>query len=410
MSEASTTALIVGAGMNGGAMALALARSGIDVCVIESRPPLLDWPAGDYDLRVSALTRASQNLLDKLGAWDEMRAERIAPYRAMHVWDAAGRGTIHFEAQEIGEPDLGHIVENRVTTKALWQRLQALDKVRLIENDELVAFERTSGARARIRAELASGRRIHAEVLIGADGARSKVRQLSGIACTGWDYDQHALVATIETEQPHQATAWQRFLPSGPLALLPLDAPRRCSIVWSTAPDHAEELLELPEAAFNRQLTSASEARLGRILGSGPRAVFPLRRSHASAYVAPGVALIGDAAHTIHPLAGQGVNLGFLDVAELHRALLNAMRRQRPLGDLAALRRYERARKADNLLMQAGMDGFKRLFSNTNPLLRMLRDNGMNLIDHSPPLKRLIMRQALEGRGSSALLHRPATP
>ncbi len=403
----STRILIAGAGMNGGAMGVALARAGFEVTLIEPHPPLLEWNADDYDVRVSALTRASQNLLDNLGAWRAMRADRVAAYQAMHVWDAGGRGCIHFDAAEIGEPDLGHIVENRVTTRALWQCMRELENLRLIDDDALAGLRAEGQA---MRAELNSGRVLRAELVIGADGARSRVRELAGIASNARDYDQHALVATIETERPHQATAWQRFLPSGPLALLPLADPHRCSIVWSTAPAHAEELLELEDSAFARQLTSASEAVLGQVLGCGPRALFPLRRSHASAYVTPGIALIGDAAHTIHPLAGQGVNLGFLDVAELCRVLEDSARRHRPLGDLHTLRKYERARRGDNLLIQTGMDGFKQLFGNANPLLRAVRDGGMNLTDRVTPLKHLIMRQTLAGRSDAPLLRRPATP
>ncbi len=399
--------LVIGAGMNGGAMACALAQAGFTVGVVERQTPLLEWDASDYDPRVSALTRASQNLLRNLDVWPAMQSERVAAYGAMHVWDAGGDGRIHFDAAEIGEADLGHIVENRVTTKALWQRLLREENVTLIDADSLQSFRREG---RRMHVELGFGRQLRCELIIGADGAGSRVRQLAAIGAHGWNYDQHAVVTTVRTEKPHQATAWQRFMPNGPLALLPLDQPHYSSIVWSTHPEHAEELLALPEDAFLQQLTSASEAVLGRALACSRRAAFPLRLSHARDYVAPGLALIGDAAHTIHPLAGQGVNLGFLDVAELSRVLIDARKRRRPLGDQLALRKYERARKTDNLAMQAGMDGFKRLFSNANPLLRGIRDAGMNLTDRAVPLKHQIMRHTLGSRGDAPLLKHRSTP
>jgi 2-octaprenylphenol hydroxylase len=242
--------------------------------------------------------------------------------------------------------------------------------------------------------ELTDGRRLAARLLVGADGRDSWVRDRAGIATRGWLYDQEAVVANVEVAEPHRETAWQRFLPTGPLAFLPL-ADGRCSIVWSATEGRARGLMALDEAGFRRELEEAFERRLGAIGAIGPRASFPLRLQHAKEYVRPRLALIGDAAHAVHPLAGQGVNLGFLDAAALAAAIEEALARGRDIGGLWALRRYERARRGDNALMLAAMDGFKRLFSNRNPPLAALRSAGLTAADHLAPLKRLFMRQAL---------------
>lgn len=394
--------LIVGGGMVGSALACALGRAGFSVALLDATLPETEWDRDEVDLRVSALTRASQQLLTRLGAWQRMAALRVSPYREMHVWDAGG-ASIHFDSAEIGEPDLGHIVENRVTRLALWQELQGLEQVELLCPAVLDDFD-LGGAGVQVR--LDGGRSLSARLLVGADGGRSRVRSLAGIAVRGWAYDQHALVATIRPQRHHQDTAWQRFMATGPLAFLPIED-GRCSIVWSTRPEHAESLLALPDDEFLTALGDASERVLGEILEVGPRACFPLRLQHAESYVKPGLALIGDAAHSIHPLAGQGVNLGFLDAAQLADSLIQARAAGRDIGSLACLRRFERARKGDNIAMLAAMDGFKRLFGNRNPGLRLVRNLGLGLTDRAGPLKRLIMQRALGRIGELPALARP---
>jgi len=383
--------LIAGAGMVGGALACGLAMAGFRVAVVERQPPTNEWPADEVDLRVSALTRASQRILQNLGAWERMRELRVSPYQGMQVWDAGGSGSIHFDAAEIGEPDIGHIVENRVTQLALWEQLQRLDNIEICSPGEIVQID-LHGERP--VATLDGGREVHPQLLVGAEGANSPVREMAGISSSGWAYDQHAIVATITAQQPAGGIARQRFMAAGPLALLPI-TDGHCSIVWSTSPTEAERLMALDDDSFCTELTAASEQVLGSMTGVGPRGCFPLRLRHADRYVASGLALAGDAAHGIHPLAGQGVNLGLLDAATLVDVLVGARTTGRPLGAMATLRRYERARRSANMEMLALMDLFKRLFSNHNPPLGLLRNLGLNLADAASPVKRLLIRRAM---------------
>ncbi len=397
--------LVVGGGMVGAALACALAQRGFRVRLLELHRPDCTWPRETFEIRVSAINRASRNLFQHLGAWDEMVRRRVTPYERMVVWEAGG-GEIRFDAAELGEPELGHIIENRVVQCALWAVLDEHPEVEVILGAELVAFEpsdRRPVLRVRVEGE---ERRLEADLVVAADGARSRLRELAGIPTRGWGYDQHALVCTVRAEQGHHATAWQRFMPSGPLALLPM-AETWCSIVWSTEPREAARLAELEPDAFDEAVTRASEARLGRLSLEGERGVFPLRLQHAARYVMPGLALVGDAAHVIHPLAGQGVNLGLMDAAELVDVLVTAREKRRPLGHELTLRRYERARKGENLAMQAAMDGFKRLFSNEIPPLKLARNLGLELADRMPLLKKLMIRGAMGTLGEPPSLARP---
>ena len=395
--------IIAGGGMVGSTLACALGQAGFSVALVETRAPTRDWPSDEVDLRVSALTRASQQILQNLGVWQRMCSLRVSPYREMRVWDATGSGTIHFDSAAIGEPDLGHIVENRVTQLALWERLEQLNTVARLCPAAVTALEHgPQGPRAVIE----DGREIQARLVVAADGARSRVRGLAGIPVRGWGYDQDAVVATVRPERHHRDTAWQRFMPRGPLAFLPIDD-GRCSIVWSTSPEHAQQLLDLGPAPFCEALGGASDYVLGEVLETGPRASFPLRLQHALQYVQPGLALVGDAAHAIHPLAGQGVNLGLLDAATLAEVLVEARRAGREIGSYGVLRRYERSRKGDNLMMLATMDGFKRLFGNDLAPLRLLRNLGLRLTVSAGPVKDLIMRRALGMLGEQPRLAKP---
>lgn len=393
MPSAAYDIVITGAGMVGAALACALGASGLRIVVIEAQPlPTGIHPGDDYDLRVSAITRASQRIFESVGAWDGMCARRISPFRDMHVWDAAGNGEIHFDSAEIGEDTLGHIIENRVIQLALLERMRALDNVELILPARLMEFATHADS---VELRLDDGRCLVARLAVGADGAESHLRRLVGIATRGWKYEQKALVTTVQTELPHRETAWQRFLPTGPLAFLPL-ADGRSSIVWSTTPERADTLLAMDEKGFLAELEQAFDARLGCMIASpGPRAAFPLRLQHATAYTAPRIALIGDAAHIIHPLAGQGVNLGLLDAATLAEVVLDAQRAGKDIGALVTLRRYERWRKGGNLAMMAAMDGFKRLFGSDLTPLKLLRNLGLNITNAAVPVKNIVVRHAM---------------
>ncbi|MCP4597102.1 MAG: NAD(P)-binding protein [Neptuniibacter sp.] len=409
--------VIVGAGMVGVTLATALAPSGLEIVVLEQREGDVSGfsefvekqQAEGYDPRVSALTCASQQILTSVGAWQHMQQFRLSPYTDMDVWDGEGTGHIHFSASELHEPALGHIVENRVTLAGLYQALQTHENIQLltgVEVKKLSAPEQDG----RI-VSLADGRELHAKLVVASDGAMSKTRQMAGIPMWEWDYGHHAIVTTVKTENAHQKTAWQRFTEDGPLALLPLSSDEGdcyCSIVWSTSPAHAKALMELDDQAFCAELTKTFEHRLGDILWNDQRFVFPLRQRHAKHYIQGGFAAIGDAAHTIHPLAGQGVNLGLLDAAQLAETLSDAVKRGEDIGSESVLRRFQRIRRNDNIQMSAAMEGFKRLFNETQPFVRLARNMGMNLLDKLTPVKNHIVMDAMGLNGKlPALAQRP---
>ena len=417
-SSSMTDIVISGAGMVGAALACALAPSGVRIQLLEQRPgSLQQWLAeadaamtpGRHDARVSALNLASVQLLTSLSAWSGVQARRAAAYTDMEVWDGEGSGRIHFSADALHENCLGYIVENSVILAALHEQLNRFDNVELISDVSLrqLSAPDTDGHRELV---LSNGRRIETRLLVGADGAESLTRQLSGIGATEWDYGHHAIVTTVHTEQSHADTCWQRFTEDGPLALLPLAAEndRTLSIVWSTSPEHAASLMALDESEFCTALGRAFEHRLGRIEGCDERRSIVLRQRHAHRYTETGLALVGDAAHTIHPLAGQGVNLGFMDAAALAEVLLAAMARGESLTDELVLRRFQRQRRSANLTMAAAMEGFRRLFAPRPPVVRLLRSCGMNLTDRLEPLKQHLVLQAMGLSGERpALARRP---
>ena len=389
--------IIVGAGMVGSALALALQHSGLQILLLDGGPLSLKPFAQDaaFEPRVSALSAASQRILERLGAWDGIAARRTSPYAEMQVWDGSGTGQVHFSAASVHAEVLGHIVENRVVQDGLLDALYEAD-LGLLPGARLEQLRRSGDDWL---LTLSDGRELRAPLVIAADGANSAVRRLAGCATREWDYLHHAIVTSVRCSKPHQQTAWQRFTDDGPLAFLPLakadDAEHWCSIVWSTTPAEATRLMALDDAAFRRELGKAFEWRLGEVLESDPRHSIPLRQRHAKRYVEPGLALIGDAAHTIHPLAGQGVNLGFLDGAVLAEVLLHALERGENLADIKVLGRFERRRMPHNLAMMAAMEGFERLFQ-ADPLpLRWLRNSGLNLVDGASQTKALFVRQAL---------------
>ncbi len=401
--------IIVGAGMVGSTLGLALEGSGLDILVLDASPlEAADFdPQGSFEPRVSALSAASQRIFERLGAWPGMSARRVSPYTDMHVWDGSGTGQIHFSAETVHAEVLGHIVENRVVQDALLETMQRGGRLQLIGDARVEQLTQTDEG---WRLTLGDGRELHTPLLVAADGANSAVRRLAGCETREWDYLHQAIVASVRCSEPHQRTAWQRFTDDGPLAFLPLERDRDqhwCSIVWSVTELEARRLMALEDAAFRAALGRAFERRLGEVEEVDPRLCIPLRQRHAKRYVQPGLALIGDAAHTIHPLAGQGVNLGLLDAAVLAEVIEAAMARGERPEDIRVLSRFERRRMPHNLAMMAAMEGFERLFQ-ADPLpLRWLRNTGLKAVQALPEAKALFVRQALGLSGDLPALARP---
>ncbi|MFT5704933.1 MAG: 2-octaprenylphenol hydroxylase [Shewanella sp.] len=386
---------IVGGGMVGLATAIGLAMDNLRVVVIDAGET--QAVTGEPKLRVSAINKASQRLLQNIGAWSYLDDDRLSPYQKMEVWDKDSFGKISFDAHSLSEEYLGSIIENDNIAHALSMRAAEFDEITHIENHTLanIAFgEREAWL------TLDNGDNLSAALVIGADGANSWVREQCKIPMTFWDYGHHAIVATVRTEIPHQDTARQVFLKDGPLAFLPLYEKNLCSIVWSVPPAKAKQLLESDQQTIERTLTAEFDGRMGMCqLECEPHA-FPLRMRYARHFARHRLFLAGDAAHTIHPLAGQGVNLGLLDAAAIIQTLGELKLEGKDIGDYSNLRSLERWRKADALEMIAAMEGFKRLFEGSNPVKKALRDFGLNLVDNISPVKTLFMLQAMGNKNS----------
>lgn len=389
------TILIAGAGVVGLATAALLATGRcaerLRVQVIEPRAQRR-WRADETDLRVYALSRASQRLLENVGAWRAISAARVSPYRRMHVWegnDPNGFGTLEFDAAELGEPDLGHIVEDSLLRTVLGDLVASAASAELTIGE----IESLDVGRRNVTASLANGGTAQGSLLIAADGSDSKVRSTLDLPVHARSYEQIAIVTHVTTARSHSETAWQRFLPGGPLAFLPL-ADGRSSIVWSLPEAEAKELAAVPEAEFLQALQEASADVLGELTAIAARATFPLRVLHAERYCSQRVALAGDAAHTVHPLAGQGMNLGLLDAAALASVVEDAVLAGEDPGDLKVLRRYERERKGDNRSMSLAFDALHRLFRLPG-WAAPFRATGLRAVNATGPAKRIFMERAL---------------
>jgi ubiquinone biosynthesis UbiH/UbiF/VisC/COQ6 family hydroxylase len=381
---------VVGAGMVGAALALALAREGFDVALIESRAPS-SWNSNDeIDLRVVALAPSSIELFGRLDVWKAITSARVCAYRRMCVWDAVAPGELNFDSEDCGEAALGYIVENRLIQHVLWQALQNDARVTLRCPARVNSTETDEQRRMLVLDDNTS---LPARLVIAADGADSVLRDMVGIATSERDYAQRAIVANVITSQSNENTAWQRFLPSATLAFLPL-SDGRSSIVWSVAAAEADRLLALDDASFCAELGAAFDFRLGSIRTTTPRAAFPLRLRTAERYIAPRFALIGDAAHVVHPLAGQGVNLGLRDVIELTEVLVAARTAKRDFAVEATLRKFERSRRSDNLLAAHAFDAIQRTFASDFMPIAMLRGLGLSAVDRIRPLKRIFADHA----------------
>ncbi|KYN87165.1 2-octaprenylphenol hydroxylase [Vibrio cidicii] len=386
---------IIGGGMVGLALAAAFKESELRVAVIEGRVP--ETQLGELpDVRVSALSRSSEIMLRKLGAWQGIIERRAAAYQSMEVWEQDSFAHINFDAASMAQDNLGHIVENRVIQLALLEQVEKMDNVTLLMPAQCQSM---AVGESEVWLSLDNGQALTAKLVVGADGANSWVRQQQDIPLTHWDYGHTAIVANVRTMEAHESVARQIFTPDGPLAFLPMSQGDMSSIVWSCEPDKAQALMALSDEQFNKALTSEFDVRLGLCEVVGERFAVPLKMRYARDFVRERVALVGDAAHTIHPLAGQGVNLGLLDAASLAQEVLALWRSGQDIGAQRNLRRYERWRKAEAAKMIAAMQGFRDLFAGQNPLKKLLRGVGMTVAGKLPGAKSEIMQYALGLKG-----------
>ena len=393
---------IIGGGMVGLAMAASLAETDLKILLIEKQnlagscgsDLLLDQDVSDqdFDVRVSAISPGNRNFLSSFNAWQNIPEQRLANYQTMKVWDGDGTGNIEFSAAKIAQPNLGVIVENRVIQASMLKSINAFGNITCIFEQQLEQIEVSED---KVEVILDDGSSYISQLLVGADGAHSLVRQKLNIDSKQTEYEQVAFVANVSTEHPHQDTAWQRFTPYGPVAFLPLANENLCSVVWSLDHDKADAIKELNKEEFANKLQNAFESKLGKVTAVSEHFGFPLVKRHAQNYLSQRVALVGDAAHTIHPLAGQGVNLGFQDVECLSKLIINLYQQQRDFGLLQNLRPFERERKAENMMMQNAMSGFKHLFANQTMPVTLLRNFAMSALDKLPMAKEVIIKKAM---------------
>lgn len=393
--------VIVGGGMVGAAVACCLGGSNLKVAVIEHEYPQAFDASQPHDLRVSALSIASKTILETVGAWQGIENKRLCPFKRMRVWE--GAGDTEFCSDDIGHSELGYIVENRLTQLALLERLENFSHIELICPVQITQLNYSADNDSEV--VLSNGRTLSTKLLVAADGAQSKIRQGVNLGVTSWDYDQHAMVIYIETAYPQQDITWQRFVATGPQAFLPLTG-NFGSIVWYNSPDEVKRLKSLAPDELKEELMATFPNCLGDVTRVISSTSFPLKRQHAQHYVKHGVALVGDAAHTINPLAGQGVNIGLLDAAALAEVVMDATKQGRNISDLSVLKQYEKMRRTENLKMMTVMDVFYQTFSNDFFPLKFLRNLGLGLAERVTPLKNKVMRGAMGLEGALPKLAR----
>ncbi|ARD43290.1 FAD-dependent oxidoreductase [Colwellia sp. PAMC 21821] len=372
--------VVVGGGMVGSASALSLAELGLKVAIIEKSAPAIFSPEQDFDLRVSAISLASEQLLKQLDAWQQLQQWRMCPYKRLGVWEFEQSYT-EFNAEDIHQTHLGHIIENRLIQLALWQKLQQHSNITLLCPETLINIEQCS---ADVKLTLSS-ETISAKVVIGADGGNSFVRKLANIGTTGWDYAQSAMLINVQTEKPQQDITWQQFYPTGPLAMLPMPG-NFASLVWYHDKDEIKRLSALSNDNLAQEISQNFPARLGKVEVIN-KAAFPLTRRHANQYHKGRILLIGDAAHTINPMAGQGVNLGFKDVKALQHVIAKAIGNGESWHEPKVLASYQQKRRTDNLLMMTTMDALYLSFGHVSPLVKLARNAGLMMVNTVPSLK-----------------------
>jgi len=385
--------LVIGGGLVGGTLACGLAQHGMTVLVAEREDPAV-WMSNAYDGRSSAVALGCQKVLDVLGIWRHM-GESCQPIEDIRIADKTAPLFMHYHRHEAGDEPMGYMAENLVTRRAIQARLAELDHATLLAPVEVTGVTRDAHG---VEATLADGRRLRARLIVAADGRRSPTREAAGIGVTGWRYKQDAIVVTVEHEIPHHGTAIEHFLPAGPFATLPLTG-NRSSIVWCERPDWTKDLIALPDDRFKAEFMARFGDHFGDVRFIGPRFSYPMSLQFAERYTDQRLVLVGDAAHGMHPVAGQGMNYGLRDVAVLVEKLVHVHRLGLDPGTPDVLRHYESLRRADNAIMLAATDGIVRLFSNDWEPLRLARTAGLAVVDRLGPLKRLFMRHAMGTTG-----------
>ncbi len=378
--------IIIGGGVTGSVLAVLLEQTNLKIALVEANR----FDPEKNDPRVFAITLSSEQIFRSAGIWEELQSQPMGHFREINVWDANGSGNIHFDSKTICEPTLGYIIENQKIQSALKNKIDPLENIDWHCPEKIDQLTTHSD---HVSVLLESGKKITSKLIVGADGANSRVRELAEIKNEIYDYQQTAIVCSVKTQVVHNDIARQRFLSSGPLAFLPLSDPHMSSIVWSTTPNQAQALLKSNEEIFHQELEQAFDSKLGSILESSHRFSFPLTRAHAKNYVTERIALIGDAAHRVHPLAGQGANLGILDATTLAEILIQHS--EHDIGRKSILRKYERWRKGENLSVIATMDGFKYLFGSTLEPVQWIRNTGLDITNSSTFAKNLIMRKVI---------------
>ena len=392
MSSVDAEVIIVGGGLAGNTLAALLASKGVQCIVIEAGEQIKNQKSEHSDPRALAITHASRRILESIGVWQQLPAEKVGRFSAMHVWDENGQGEIEFDSGEICQPSIGNIIEQSVLQASLEQVVDNMPGITVHNQLRLRDLEWQEDS---ISAVLDDDQKLSAQLIVAADGVQSESRRLAGINNKVHDYQQVALACIVTTALPHENIARQRFLTNGPLAFLPMHNAFQCGIVWSSTPEQAEELMQMPPTEFNRALQRAFEQTLGEVLESEGRACFPLRRAQAEQYCKTRFALVGDAAHSVHPLAGQGANLSLLDVASLAQLVLQAKQSKRDIASTRVLRDYERWRKLENLTMMMTLESFKYSFENQNSPMPILRNTALDFANSIIPLKNTIMRHAM---------------